>query len=232
MTLKDAIFEVKVLTKRGVTSISLDEATIKILVNSALQWAYPYAMQWDPSFYVRTHTFGATTSLAKSGISGFNRLLFIQTPTATFGAARISHFTEADEIENNPYLLGTTDWPHAWEEQTVLEIRPSIAGTVFYLFKFGEVASLTYNITALGDPTNPALIPWAWEKAVILKAVVLARERHLKQAEIGPGDMVQRIKAYQDAVDALKIAMMPLNRTAAMALSPAYPLPQQQQANG
>lgn len=226
MTAKDMIFEAKVMLKRGVVSVTLDEMTLRILLNSALQWVYPLAMEWDRSFYLRSHAFLASTSVAKSGISGFNKLIACITPTATYGAARISHFTEAEELENNTYLAGSTDSPHVWEEQTTIEVRPSIAGTFYYLFKFGEVPSLTYNVSATGDPANPAYIPWVWEKPVILKMLVMARERHLLEPEVAPGDMAKRMKALQDANDALNRAMQPLNRTAVATASPAYPIPE------
>lgn len=209
MTLQNILFESKVRLKRGVVSVSLDELTLRIIFNMSLQHVYRWVLQWDPTYYYKSQTFSSTASLSKP--ADFFQLIHVKVPAATFGAARILTHREFDEVQNNSYLAGAASSPVCMVEAATITFAPATAGTMYYLKKLGEITTLSYDISALGDPSNPALIPWLFEEVLILDMVRLARERHASQPEISPSELQLRLDALQESKDALKALLAPLN---------------------
>lgn len=207
MTLGDMTFEVILRLKRGVMSISLDRPTAKILINEALQFVYPFAVQMDRSFYIRSAAFsGAAVNLPTSHKMS---LVFV-VPTAKSYCARIVNNREYVPVNNNPYVQGTTDDPVVTVNATQFLLTPSSNGTQYFMWSFPYQDTEANDLTLLGTPSTPAVIPWMLEELVILKAMEYARIRHNLQPVVGPSETEKRLAIVQSTYKQMVQQRMPL----------------------
>lgn len=218
MTITNIIFETKMRLSRSSATTSLDELTLLIIFNAALQRCWRWTLQWDPTWHYKSSSFASTASLAKP--ADFWKVLAIKATGATFGSVRVSTIREFDEIEGNTYISGRASLPNALVGPSNIEITPATAGILYYIRKIGEITDLTYDITAIGVVSKPALIPWYFEEVLILEIMRLALVRELQKPDMNPTEVMQRTKVLNDTVAALHKAFKPLNITDTDVLTP------------
>lgn len=207
MTLGDMTFEVILRLKRGVMNISLDRPTAKILINEALQFVYPFAVQMDRSLYVRSHSFsGSTVALPTS----HKMTLSLIVPSALSYCARLVNNREYIPVNNNSYVMGTANDPVATINATTFSITPSSTGTQYFIWSFPYQDTEANDLTLLGTPSTPAIIPWMLEELVILKAMEYARIRHNLQPVVGPSETEKRLAIVQSTYKQMVQQRMPL----------------------
>lgn len=209
MTFGDMKYEVAMRLRRGVNSVTLDDDTVGELVNNALQFIYPKALQYDRSFYRKSSTFTTTTTISLP--ADFKDLEYVSVPTARSGMARILDNTEWEATIENTVIAPSSNNPACILNAANITISPSSTGVIYYIWSFAEITSNSFDLSLLGTPGTYPVIPWVFEEAVILLTLVLARQRHLLQPDLSPSEVQRRMALVNDQAKLFREALKPLN---------------------
>lgn len=157
-------------------SLQLDGPTVIRLLNEALQYVYQYVVANDPSFYLKSDGFVATTTITYP--SDHNRTLVIEIPSASAsGAARLVSHKEDVTVRNNTWLQPVANYPIARVDAASITVSPSSTGTHWYLWQFPDVTDETRDVSELDNQPTLALIPWVFEEMAVLYTCYLAQAR-------------------------------------------------------
>lgn len=209
MKLRDLKFLVETkLMHAADVSITLDRPSLTLLINEAMQFVYKLALRADQTFYTRSAPFGLGTQIAHP--VSYGGTLFIEVPAATAGAARIVSHREFLSVQNNPYVMGTVQDPLAVINTASFTVQPASTGTHYFLFTFPDITDDNADISLLGTPTSPAVIPWMYQELIINQAMILAATREAMKPETPESDSKKYMMAADEAKKALAAAMTPL----------------------
>lgn len=209
MTYGDMKYEIAMRLRRGVNSVSLDDDTCGQLINKALQYLYPKALTYDRTFYRKSVAFNAVTSINLP--SDFKEVEYVAVPASRAGHARKVPNTEWEAIIDNTILAPSANNPAFRLDATAIAISPSSTGTLYYIWSFAEISSNTFDLSLLGTGGVYPVIPWVFEEAVILLALVFARQRHWLQPDLAPSEVQKRMQLVNDQAKLFKEALKPLN---------------------
>ncbi len=215
MTLKDHCYFLEAgLMQASDTNVALNGQVAVQIVNEAIQAVYSIALKYDPTVYQVALAFVNGTSFALP--TNYLREVLIAVPTkqsdasATYsGAARVVDTRKFQTLLNDTTLGPTEDHPLATVKASTVEIRPTCAGTFYYIKTVPEVTDLTYDISAFGVTNKPMLIPWVFEPLVILHARMIGATREATKGQI-PTDLKARyLAAASETKKAIDKAMEP-----------------------
>ena len=211
MLFGDAKWELLMKAKRTMTSISLDDGAAGELINDAIMFIYPFALEVNPEFFYTSVPFAAATTITLP--ADFKEILAIQvtndnTQTCRMAQARVDTMRQFVTMMANPKTRGTADNPLATLQNGVIQIRPAVKGNLIYTRRPVFVTDNTTELSRPNGGTKP-IIPWIYEDTMILKALDYARERHNIILDI-QSEVDARLRKYQDAVANMKREQEPL----------------------
>ena len=195
--------------KRGEITISMDPLTASEMLNKAYSFLYPVALKHFPWFYTKSVALGGSTALFTCP-SDYKDFICLVVPTAYKGMARYLTNREIETVQANSRLAGVASDPVCYEyfdtgsKLTKLTIAPACDGTLYYLYRFGEVAAsnTSFEVTNWGGANDP-IIPGVMEELIILQAVLFSNQRHALSPDINPDALKQQLDSVQDQYDTL-----------------------------
>lgn len=199
--------------KRGEITISMDPLTASEMLNKSYSFLYPIALKHFEWFYTKSVALGGATALFTCP-SDYKDFICLAVPTAYKGMARYLTHREIETVQKNGRLAGIASDPVCYEnfdetsKLTKVTIAPAVDGTLWYLWRFPEVASTstTFEVTNFGGANAP-IIPFLMEELVMLQAVLFSNQRHALSPDINPDALKQQLDSVQDQFDNLLQSM-------------------------
>lgn len=204
-TVQQFIAEALVWVKREAVSINVSRPDMKVLLWEAFQPTYDQAVNDDPSFFMKSEAF---LSSATPALPTDMRDLILVEVTAggcLAGAAREAKTNSYFRVNGVDVIQGTTADPLYKLNETTITLSPASAGTFYYIPKYGESDFATESFDL------ETILPRPYIQMLLLRVIELARVRFLRDIQVGPTNLQQRLDRMQKSARLLKAAEKPLN---------------------
>lgn len=201
--------------KTIVMNSTLGRKEIRILLKEAVQLAYQESLMAEPTFFFRSNSFGASTSINNPAHHRSTIAVRITDASCrTKGATEIP-VEDWQKYRGNAALADTVDDPIYQLKATGFELQPALAGIQYYVGTIDE--SLLDN-----DATDVfTILPWVMIPMVLLKVVELARVRHFPTEEI-PSNLVNAMQKTMEANKTLTKFLAPIEQSEIEGQAPTY----------
>lgn len=214
-TISDLIDDALIYLKRIVVTSSIGRKEIRVLLKEAFQVAYEESIMADPTFYTKSLVFTATTSIAYPAHYRSTLCVRITDVTCKSKGAREVPLDEWQLIRANLALQDDANDPIYQLKATGIELQPSLAGILYYLWTLDES-------TLLDDTQDVfALIPRPMVPPLLLKILELARVRHFPTEEL-PSNMIKMIEAANNTSRSMTTFLKPVEQAEMEGQAPTY----------
>lgn len=214
-TIGDLIDDALIYLKRIVVTSSIGRKEIRVLLKEAFQVAYEESIMAEPTFYTKSLVFTATTSIPYPAHYRSTLCVRITDVTCKTKGARKVELDEWQLFRANLALQDDANDPIYQEKATGIELQPSLAGILYYLWTLDEAA-------LLDDTTDVnTLIPRPMVPPLLLKILELARVRHFPTEEL-PSNMIKMLEAATNTSRSITTFLKPVEQSEMEGPAPTY----------
>ncbi len=204
-TVQQVIAEALVWVKREAVTLNVSRPDMKLLLWEAFQSVYVQAVNDDPSFFMTTEAFVSSATPALPTTLRDLILVEITDAACLAGAAREAKPNNYFKVNGVDIIQGTAADPLFKLNETTLTLAPAYAGTYYFIPKYGESDLSTESFDL------ETILPRPYIQMLVLRMVELARIRFLRDIQVGPTNLQQRLDRMQKSARLLKAAEKPLN---------------------
>lgn len=215
MTIRDIAWIVEEeLMAAGAPNEAIDRKVLLQMANESIQHVYTMAVMADPTFYYRSQTFASAATVNYP--ANYASTVLVEVPfksdgtTATpSGAAIMVGYRDLQNRINNPQVAPTEDDPEVVTRFGQLAIFPNCTGVHYFIANIPEISNELLDLNALHDGGNFAVIPWAFQEAVVLHTKILAATREAMKPDTPVTQATRYLEAAKESRERLQQALQP-----------------------